>query len=107
VCGQAGEIDGKQGIVGAGNGECARGGMEVQAGECAGRQGIVGVGNGECASEGMEMQAGDCACKKGIVGCRQWSVREGNEGADRVVCVHADKKVFISLNKLCVKSAQK
>jgi hypothetical protein len=58
--------------------------------ECAGRQESVS------ASRVLYGQAMECT-----------SYERGNEGACREACVHADRKVFISLNKLCVKSAQK
>jgi hypothetical protein len=109
ACGQEGawqesvsasrELWGRQwGVCEWGNGGAGRGsvragrGMCGQAGECAGRHehGQEGVS----ASRGLWEQAME-------------SGREGNEGAyGKYACTQIER-FFISLNKLCVKSAQK
>ncbi len=63
---------------------------------CDDRQVSVRAGNRVC------VLAGRCVGRQGMVRAGNGVYEWGNGGAGRGLCVRADRKVFISLNKLCV-----
>ncbi len=82
--------------MGAGNGECASGGMEVQAGECAGRQGSVRASRRVCEHAGKRVCVLASKCeyvRAGVRAGRGWVDRQGSIRTGNGVCYLARRRV--------------